>query len=72
MSTASKTYEVRGMTCEHCATSVREEIGELGDVEILDLDLDTGRLLVAGTSLSDERLAAVIDEAGYELAGADR
>ena len=72
MSAAKKTYEVRGMTCSHCVMSVREEIAELGGVEIVDLELGSGRLVVAGPALSDERIAAAVDEAGYELAGAAR
>jgi len=72
MSASRKTYEVRGMTCDHCVMSVREEIAELGDVEVIELELGSGRLVVAGSVPADERLAAAVGEAGYELAGAGR
>jgi len=72
MSASTKTYEVRGMTCDHCVMSVREEIAELGDVEVVELELGSGRLVVAAPAVADERIAAAVAEAGYELAGAGR
>jgi copper chaperone CopZ len=70
MTTGTKSYEVRGMSCEHCVVSVREEIAELGDVELVDLDLESGRLTVAGPGAEEARIAGAVEEAGYELAGA--
>ena len=63
----TRTYEVRGMSCDHCVLSVTEEIAELGDVEVVTLGLD-GRLTVRGPGVSDERIAAAVEEAGYEAA----
>lgn len=60
-------YTVRGMTCDHCAVSVREEVGEVAGVRRVDVDLESGRLAVDGEGYSDEAVAAAVAAAGYEL-----
>jgi copper chaperone CopZ len=64
---AEHEYTVVGMTCEHCVASVREEVGELAGVDGVDVDLESGRLVVRGT-VGDEQVAAAVREAGYALA----
>lgn len=61
-------YVVRGMTCEHCVASVREEVGELAGVSAVEVDLESGRLAVSGEGFSDADVAAAVAEAGYEVA----
>jgi copper ion binding protein len=63
----TRTYTVEGMTCGHCVTSVREEVGEIGGVTSVDVDLETGRLTVAG-SFTDEAVRDAVAEAGYAVA----
>lgn len=65
----SKTYTVQGMTCEHCRASVAEEVGEVGGVESVEVDLESGRLDVHGEGFDDAAIAAAVEEAGYALAG---
>jgi copper chaperone len=60
-------YTVEGMTCEHCVASVREEVAEVAGVDGVDVDLQSGRLVVTGDALGDEAVAAAVEEAGYEL-----
>jgi copper chaperone len=65
---ADTTYTVTGMTCGHCARSVEEEIGELGGVTGVSVELATGAVTVSSTE--DLPVAAVrgaVEEAGYEL-----
>ena len=59
-------YIVKGMTCQHCVSSVREEVSEIAGVTGVDVDLDSGRLTVTGDASADAVRAAV-DEAGYEV-----
>lgn len=69
MSTA--TYTVVGMTCDHCVSSVREEVGQLTGVTAVDVDLATGRLDIVGEHpVADEAVQAAVEEAGYQLAAA--
>ncbi|GAA2869356.1 heavy-metal-associated domain-containing protein [Nonomuraea rubra] len=64
------TYTVNGMTCGHCVSSVKEEVGEVTGVTSVEVDLATGLLTVASESPIDRaRIASAVEEAGYELAG---
>lgn len=69
MTTSS--YSVVGMTCGHCAGSVREEIGRLDGVSQVDVDLATGNVDVTSAApLSGDDVKAAVEEAGYQLANA--
>lgn len=61
------TYTVEGMSCDHCARSVAEEVAEVGGVDDARVDLTSGRLTVAGTGYSDADVAAAVEEAGYKV-----
>ena len=64
------TYTVTGMTCAHCVNAVTEEVGQLSEVTSVDVDLETGRVVVGSEdSLDDSDVRAAVEEAGYELAG---
>jgi copper chaperone len=66
------TYKVTGMTCEHCATAVTSEVGALGGVSAVQVQLvPNGVSMVTVTSaaaLPDAEVSAALDEAGgYQL-----
>ncbi|MFD1535528.1 heavy-metal-associated domain-containing protein [Nonomuraea guangzhouensis] len=66
MSTA--TYTVKGMTCGHCVSSVKEEVGEVPGVTNVEVDLASGLLTVDSDGLVDAaKIAAAVEEAGYEV-----
>jgi copper ion binding protein len=61
-------YTVEGMTCGHCASSVREEVGELAGVKAVDVDVPSGRVTVTSEEpLTVDAVAAAVTEAGYRL-----
>lgn len=60
------TYIAKGMTCDHCVVSVREEVSEVEGVTAVDVDLETKLVRVEGEGVAPDRVAAAIDEAGYE------
>ncbi|MEV0709665.1 heavy-metal-associated domain-containing protein [Nocardia aurea] len=63
------TYTVKGMTCGHCVSSVKTEIGRIDGVTSVDVDLATGAVRVDSTEpVTDAVIAAAVDEAGYEVA----
>ena len=63
------TYTVTGMTCGHCASSVREEISEIPGVTAVDVVVETGAVTVTSDApLSDAEVAAAVTEAGYSVA----
>ncbi len=67
---SESTYTVTGMTCAHCIASVTEEVGEIGGVTGVVVDLPTGAVTVTSTApLDDAQVRAAVEEAGYQLAG---
>ena len=62
------TYTVNGMTCGHCVLSVREEVAEVDGVTAVDVDLDSGRMVVSGAGVDDAAVRSAVEEAGYEVA----
>ncbi|MDI6627200.1 MAG: heavy-metal-associated domain-containing protein [Rhodococcus sp. (in: high G+C Gram-positive bacteria)] len=62
------TYSVEGMTCGHCAASVKEEVSEISGVTGVDVDVDSGAVVVSSVSaLDDATVDAAVVEAGYRL-----
>jgi copper chaperone len=62
------TWTVTGMTCGHCVASVKEEVGEIGGVENVDVVLETGQVTVTSDDPIDPTaMAAAVAEAGYAL-----
>ncbi|MGV9375710.1 heavy-metal-associated domain-containing protein [Nonomuraea sp. NPDC003707] len=67
---ATATYTVTGMTCGHCVSSVKEEVGEVSGVTSVEVDLASGLLTVESDSPVDAAdIVAAVEEAGYEVAG---
>jgi copper ion binding protein len=62
------TYDVQGMTCDHCVRAVTEEIGGIDGVSSVDVDLKQGIAVVEGDADPDAVRAAV-SEAGFEVTG---
>ena len=61
---------VLGMTCQHCAMSVTEEIGDIPGVSGVDVELASGSVTVlADREVGSTELAAAVFEAGFELVG---
>ncbi|MDK7083136.1 copper ion binding protein [Pseudoglutamicibacter cumminsii] len=72
----SVTLNVTGMTCHHCVSSVKEELGEIAGVSNIDVALNTGGTSVvtfdADASVTDDQIRDAIDEAGYDIAEVTR
>ncbi|GAA4861187.1 MULTISPECIES: heavy-metal-associated domain-containing protein [Saccharopolyspora] len=64
------TYTVTGMTCDHCASAVRSEVGEVPGVTGVAVDLPSGAVTVTSETTPDEdAVREAVAEAGYELVG---
>jgi copper ion binding protein len=62
-----RTYEVTGMTCDHCRRAVEDEVGAVPGVTAVAVDLPGGTVRVEGDA--DDRLVReAIVEAGYTVA----
>jgi copper chaperone len=65
---AEKRYTVVGMTCSHCVHAVTTEVSQVPAIAGVEVDLDSGLLLVTGADISDEAVREAVEEAGYSLA----
>ncbi|KUI04498.1 heavy metal-associated domain-containing protein [Mycobacterium sp. IS-3022] len=63
------TVTVTGMTCGHCATSVREEISEITGVRSVDVDIASGAVTIDSVAaVEPAEIRSAVEEAGYRLA----
>jgi copper chaperone CopZ len=63
------TFTVTGMTCGHCAASVREEVASIPGVTTVDVDLASGKVNIASEGgVEPEAIQSAVEEAGYKLA----
>ena len=60
------TWTVEGMTCQHCVTSVTNEVSAVAGVTSVKVDLEHGAVDVVGDGVDSNRVIAAIAEAGYE------
>jgi copper ion binding protein len=66
---SSTTVNVTGMTCGHCATSVREEVENISGVTGVDVDLASGNVTIDSEApIQTDAIKDAIEEAGYQLA----
>jgi copper chaperone CopZ len=68
----STTYQVTGMTCEHCSRAVAGELAGLPDVSAVSVALVPGGTsavtVTSAAPLTPDAVAAALDEAGgYRL-----
>ena len=64
-------YLVSGMHCQHCVSSVIEEVSAVTGVTDVKVDLASGQLIVTSDAeIRFERIEAAVDEAGYSVAAA--
>ncbi|MGP3925143.1 heavy-metal-associated domain-containing protein [Streptomyces sp. 8N616] len=63
-------YNVSGMTCGHCKSTLTKVIGELDAVIGVEVDLSAEQVtVVSGGEPDDALIAKVVDDAGYEVTG---
>ncbi len=69
---STQTVAVQGMTCGHCVKAVTEEVSAIPGVTDVAVDLVNGGTstvtITAAEPVSDDAIAAAIDEAGYTIA----
>lgn len=76
MSEVKISLGVKGMTCNHCAASVREELEEIDSVNQVEVELKPEAIsqvtVTSNGDVSDDALRDAITEAGYELVAIER
>ena len=66
MSQTSHSFQVQGMTCQHCVRAVEDAVQTLDTDASVRVDLSTGRVEVQSQQPHDA-LAAAIADAGYTV-----
>ena len=61
------TLNVPGMTCGHCESAVKTEVGSVAGVSAVTVDLTTKIVTVEGDALDLEAIVAAVAEAGFEV-----
>lgn len=69
---STQTFHATGLTCGHCAAAVAEELSAIEGVDAADVtpvrDGVSTVIVTSARSLTDEQVAAALDEAGgYRL-----
>ncbi len=62
----SQSYDVPGISCDHCKAAIESEVAAVDGVAHVEVDVEAKRVLVVGGDDSDIR--AAIDDAGYDIA----
>jgi len=57
--------EITGMTCSHCAASVKGALLECDGVSDVSVDLDAGAAYISGSDLDVSELTAAVEQLGY-------
>ena len=60
-------FSVPGITCGHCATAIRQAVGEVPGVHAVDVDITAKTVCVTGEGDTAAVRAAIAD-AGYQAA----
>jgi copper ion binding protein len=62
------TFQVEGMTCDHCRNAVTTEVSAVPGVQAVTVDVEAGTVTVSADQPVDQSdIAAAVDEAGYTL-----
>ncbi|HEX7713656.1 MAG TPA: copper ion binding protein [Bacillota bacterium] len=69
MSDQVMTFDVEGMSCNHCVNSIKNAVGALDGVKQVDVDLK-GKKVTVGVSAGKTTAQAIreaIEDQGYEV-----
>ncbi|MEC1346891.1 copper chaperone CopZ [Bacillus haynesii] len=66
-----KRLKVEGMSCNHCVQAVEGNVGKLGGVESVKVNLNEGNVEVSFDSgkVSLKEIIDTIEDQGYDVAG---
>ncbi|MDX2377566.1 heavy-metal-associated domain-containing protein [Microbacterium sp. LRZ72] len=68
---ATEVFQVVGMSCGHCESSVREQVAQMPEVDAVEVSATTGALTVSSSApLDTSAVVAAVARAGYQAAPA--
>jgi len=65
----TKTFKVRGMSCQHCVNAIKQNVGKLHGVDNVDVSLQAGTVTVSynAEQVDTEAIEGAIAGAGYDI-----
>lgn len=63
----TKTYVVKGMTCNHCRANTEKVIRTVNGVESVSVDLQSGIATVRGEGISDSEVKEAVESIGFSI-----
>ena len=63
----TKTYVVKGMTCNHCRANAEKVIHTVKGVESVSVDLQSGIATVVGDDVDDAAVKVAVESIGFEV-----
>jgi len=61
------TLNVEGMTCQHCVANVKKSLEAVDGVDEASPDLDSGKVIINGDNLDQDKLKQSVIDAGYVI-----
>jgi copper chaperone len=59
---------IRGMTCQHCVMTVKEELSKLPGLLVNEVRVGSARVTYDEAKISPERITAAVEDAGFTVA----
>jgi hypothetical protein len=63
----TKTYIVKGMSCNHCRTNTEKAIRTVSGVESVTVDLQSGVATVSGIDIDDDAVKKAVESIGFSV-----
>lgn len=63
----TRTYRVKGMTCNHCRANAEKVIRSVSGVESVSVDLQSGIATVVGEEIDDSAVREAVESIGFTL-----
>lgn len=64
-----KTIKIDGMSCNHCANSVKVALEGIDGVTNVDVNVRAGQATVEGAGFDDNDLRQAVEDEGYTVTG---
>jgi len=64
-----KTIKIDGMSCEHCASSVKMALKDLPGITNVNVNVRAGQATVEGSGFDENDLRQAVEDEGYEVTG---
>ncbi len=61
-----QSFDVKGMSCDHCVSSIKAAIAIADPGATVDVDLAAGKVVVSDDSAPEEVLLQAIEAEGYQ------